>query len=67
MAEEHQVHGGLGSSVAEVISTNHPVPMEHVAIMDRFGESGGPDELMVKFGVKSPNIIGAVKKVLNRK
>jgi len=66
-AEEHQVHGGLGSSVSEVVSGNHPVPMEYVAIMDRFGESGTPDELMAKYGLKSPNIIDAVKKVLKRK
>jgi transketolase len=66
-AEEHQVNGGLGSAVAEVVSNNHPAPMEYVAIMDRFGESGEPDQLMSKFGVKAQNIIGAVKKVLKRK
>ncbi|MDA2918133.1 transketolase family protein [Desulfobacterota bacterium AH_259_B03_O07] len=66
-AEEHQAHGGLGSSVSEVVSGNHPVPIEYVAIMDRFGESGTPDELMAKYGLKSPNIIDAVKKVLKRK
>ncbi len=66
-AEEHQVHGGLGSAVAEVVSKHHPVPMDYVAVMDRFGESGEPDELMSKFGVKSPNIVKAVKKVLARK
>jgi len=66
-AEEHQVHGGLGSAVAEVVSKHHPVPMDYVAVMDRFGESGEPDELMSKFGVKSPDIVKAVKKVLARK
>ncbi len=66
-AEEHQVHGGLGSAVAEVVSKQKPVPIEFVAIMDRFGESGEPDELMTKFGVKSPNIINAVNDVLKRK
>ncbi len=66
-AEEHQVHGGLGSAVAEVVSKHHPVPMDYVAVMDRFGESGEPDELMIKFGVKSPDIVKAVKKVLARK
>ncbi|MDA2918753.1 transketolase family protein [Desulfobacterota bacterium AH_259_B03_O07] len=66
-AEEHQVHGGLGSAVAEVVSKDHPVPIEFVAIMDRFGESGEPDELMTKFGVKSRDIIIAVNKVLKRK
>lgn len=66
-AEEHQVHGGLGSAVSEVVSKHHPVPMDYVAVMDRFGESGEPDELMRKFGVKSPNIVKAIKKVLARK
>jgi len=66
-AEEHQVHGGLGNAVAEVLATNYPVPMEYVAMMDRFGESGEPNELMQKFGLDSRGIIIAVKKVLKRK
>lgn len=66
-AEEHQVHGGLGSAVAEIVSKHYPVPIEYVAIMDRFGESGEPDELMSKFGVKSPDVKAAVKEVLKRK
>lgn len=66
-AEEHQVHGGLGSAVAEVVTKGFPVPMEYVALMDRFGESGEPNELMHKFGLDSTGIIKAVKKVLKRK
>ncbi len=66
-AEEHQVHGGLGSAVAEVVAANSPVPMEYVALIDRFGESGEPNELMHKFGLDSTGIIKAVKKVLKRK
>ena len=66
-AEEHQVHGGLGSAVAEVLSQKYPVPIEYVAIMDTFGESGEPEELMKKYGLKSQDIIKAVKKVLKRK
>lgn len=66
-AEEHQVNGGLGSAVAEVVSKHYPAPMEYVAIMDRFGESGEPDQLMAKFGLKSPNVKNAVKEVLKRK
>jgi len=66
-AEEHQVHGGLGSAVAEVVAKSSPVPMEYVALMDRFGESGEPNELMQKFGLDSKGIIKAVKKVLKRK
>lgn len=66
-AEEHQVHGGLGSAVAEVVSGSCPVPIEYVAMMDRFGESGEPDELMKKFGLSAEGIVSAVKRVLNRK
>ena len=66
-AEEHQVHGGLGSAVAELLSQTCPVPIEYVAVMDSFGESGEPDQLMEKYGLKSGDIIKAVKKVLERK
>ncbi len=66
-AEEHQVHGGLGSAVSEVLSKYSPVPMEYVAMMDRFGESGEPNELMHRFGLDAKGIIKAVKKVLKRK
>lgn len=66
-AEEHQVHGGLGSAVAEVVSGNRPAPIEYVAMMDRFGESGEPNELMKKFGLSSEGIKSAVKKVVKRK
>lgn len=66
-AEEHQVHGGLGSAVAEVLSQNCPVPVEYVAMMDRFGESGEPEQLMKKFGLSADGIKSAVKIVLGRK
>ena len=66
-AEEHQIYGGMGSAVAEVLVRNHPVPVEMVAIMDRFGESGDPDELMAEFGVTHKEVYDAVKKVLKRK
>ena len=66
-AEEHQVHGGLGSAVAEVLSRSNPVPIEYVAIMDTFGESGEPDQLMDKYGLRSGDIVKAVKRVLERK
>jgi transketolase len=52
-AEEHQVTGGLGSAVAEVVSSNFPVPIYFVGMPDCFGESGRPDELMEKYGLKS--------------
>jgi transketolase len=66
-AEEHQIHGGLGSAVAEVVVQNYPVPMEFVAVNDRFGESGEPKELMKAFGLTSTEITKAVEKVLKRK
>jgi transketolase len=66
-AEEHQVYGGFGSAVAEIVVKNHPVPMEMVGIQDSFGRSGLPDELMNIYGLKSSSIIAAVKKVISRK
>jgi transketolase len=66
-AEEHNIFGGMGDLLAGVISRNNPVPMEMVAVNDSFGESGTPEELMVKYGLDTPDIIRAVEKVLNRK
>ncbi len=66
-AEEHQIIGGLGSVVAEVLSQNYPVPIEFVGVNDSFGESGNPNELMVKYGLKATNIVSSCKKVLSRK
>lgn len=66
-AEEHQINGGLGSAVAEVVSRNHPVPIEMVAVRDTFGESGDPEGLLKKYHLKDTNIVTAVKKVLQRK
>ncbi len=66
-AEEHQKAGGLGESIANVLATNHPTPMEFVAVDDSFGESATPDELMTKYGLDTVNIVEAVKKVIARK
>jgi transketolase len=66
-AEEHQIAGGLGESVAQVLSRNTPTPQEYVAVNDTFGESGTPDELMVKYGLDASNIVAAAEKVLKRK
>jgi len=66
-AEEHHLGGGMGSAVAEVLCQNYPVPMKMVGVEDRFGESGDPDVLMEAFGLKSSDIIKAVKAVLNMK
>ena len=65
--EEHQIHGGLGGAVAELLSTNLPTPMEFVGMPDRFGESGQPDELLSKYGMDVVSIKHAVKKVITRR
>jgi transketolase len=66
-AEEHMLNGGLGDSVAQVLSRNLPTPHEYVGVNDTFGESGTPDALMTKYGLDAPNIVEACKKVLQRK
>ena len=66
-AEEHNIIGGLGSAVAEVLAQEYPVPLEMVGVEDKFGESGKPDELLEKYGLKSGNITAAVKRVISRK
>ncbi len=66
-AEEHQMHGGLGDSVAQLLSRNKPTPQEFIAVNDSFGESGTPEELMVKYGLSANEIIAAAKKVITRK
>jgi len=65
--EEHQIMGGMGSAVAEVLAKNYPVPVEFVGVEDRFGESGEPEELLKAFGLTEKEIIEAVKKVIKRK
>lgn len=66
-AEEHMLNGGLGDAVAQVLARHLPSPQEYVGVNDTFGESGTPDELMVKYGLDTPNIVEAAKKVLTRK
>mgnify|MGYP001162369295 CR=1 FL=1 len=63
-AEEHQKNGGLGESVAQVLSENLPTPMRFVAVNDSFGESGKPAQLMEKYGLSSENIISKVKELI---
>ena len=65
--EEHNIYGGLGESVARLLSTNDPTPQEFVGTNDTFGESGTPDQLMKKYGIDKDAIIKAVKKVIARK
>jgi len=66
-AEEHMINGGLGDSVAQVLARNTPTPQEYVGVNDTFGESGTPDELMAKYGIDTPDIIAAAKRVIQRK
>ncbi|MCR6641535.1 MAG: transketolase family protein [Sporocytophaga sp.] len=66
-AEEHQVSGGLGESIAQVLSRNYPLPLEIVAVNDSFGESGTPDQLMEKYGLTANDIVKAAMKVVERK
>lgn len=66
-AEEHMMNGGLGESIAGVLSRNNPAPQEYVAVNDSFGESGTPAELMTKYGIDTPNIVDAALKVIQRK
>jgi transketolase len=63
-AEEHQIMGGMGSAVLEVLAQNAPVPVRMIGIDDQFGESGDPDTLMKAFGLTSDKIVEAVKSVL---
>jgi len=66
-AEEHEMNGGLGDSIAQLLSLKMPLPLEMVAVDDKFGESGTPDELMKKFGLDTPHIVAAAKKAIARK
>ena len=65
--EEHNIYGGLGSAVAEVLVENCPVPMARVGVADKFGESGLPDELLEKHGLTAANIAAQAKAVIARK
>ena len=66
-AEEHQMNGGLGDSIAQLLSREMPTPLEYVAVNDSFGESGTPDQLMTKYGLDTVDIISAAERVLKRK
>lgn len=66
-AEEHNILGGLGESVAHVLSSQYPAPQEFIGTKDTFGESGTPDQLLEKYGLKATNIVEAVEKVMKRK
>jgi transketolase len=66
-AEEHQLNGGLGDNIAQLLCRNYPSPLEMVGVNDTFGESGTPEELMVKYGLSAQNVVDAAKKAISRK
>jgi transketolase len=66
-AEEHQEHGGLASTVSRIIAQHYPVPMEFIAVKDKFGMSGKPAELLERYGLTAKDIATAVKDTLKRK
>ena len=66
-AEEHMINGGLGDSIAQVISRNNPMPIEYVGVNDSFGESGTPAQLMEKYGLNADSIVKAAEKAISRK
>lgn len=65
--EEHQMMGGMGSAVAEFLSSTYPVPQEFIAVHDAFGQSGTPEQLIKHYKLDAPSIIKAVQKVIKRK
>lgn len=66
-AEEHQMAGGLGESLAGVLSRKQPAPQEYVAVNDSFGESGKPEELLEKYGLNTQSIVASAKNAIARK
>jgi transketolase len=66
-AEEHNIIGGLGDSIAQTAARHFPIPIEYVGTNDTFGESGTPNQLLTKYGLDTPNIVAAAEKVLARK
>ncbi len=66
VAEEHNIWGGLGESVARLLAQERPTPMEFVAVADTFGESGTPEQLMAKYGIDSKAVAAAVRRAMRR-
>jgi transketolase len=66
-AEEHQMNGGLGDSIAQLLALKMPTPLEMVAVNDSFGESGTPDELLVKYHLDSQDVVEAAMRAIARK
>ena len=67
VCEEHNVIGGLGSTIAALLSKEKPTPIEFVAVNDSFGESGTPDQLLTKYGLDTKDIVAAAQKAMSRR
>ncbi|MEZ5172366.1 MAG: transketolase C-terminal domain-containing protein [Bacteroidia bacterium] len=66
-AEEHQMNGGLGDSIAQLLSRMYPKPLEMVAVNDSFGESGTPEELLIKYGLDTADVVSAAERAIKRR
>ncbi|MBL7942107.1 MAG: transketolase family protein, partial [Flavobacteriales bacterium] len=66
-AEEHQINGGMGSLVAQVLARHCPTPMTFVGVNDSFGESGTPDQLMKKYGLEADDVVRAARALISSK
>lgn len=66
-AEEHNIIGGLGDSIAQIAATHCPIPIEYIGTNDTFGESGKPSELLVKYGLDAAHIVAAAEKAIARR
>jgi transketolase len=66
-AEEHLLHGGMGSNIARVVAATHPVPMRFVGLADTYTDSGDPDDLLEKYGMTANDIVKAAREVFAAK
>ena len=64
--EEHQIAGGMGSAVAELLAQKYPLPMEFIGVQDQFGQSGTPDELIKRYGLDAGSIRKVAISLFNR-
>ena len=66
-AEEHLLHGGMGSNIARIVAGTHPVPMRFVGLADVYTDSGEPDDLLAKYGMTANDIVGAAREAVGEK
>lgn len=64
VVQDHQVHGGLGSGITELLSEKYPVPIKILGVQDKFAESGKPEELWEKYGLSAKNIVKTIHQIL---